>query len=282
MHRLQRVPTQLAHDTVMSPLFERLMRLGFAVRGLIYGFIGVLAFRVAMGGNGFLTDPQGAIMAMGTTPIGSMLLYAILVGLIGYSLWGIVRAVFDPLHKGNDLKGTVIRIGYLVSAISYGFLAAVTYGLITGTATVARNGSQTAQTQQTAASLFRTSWGPWVIALVGLILIGDGLFQISEAMGNKFDRQFRPYVLNAEQRLWIHRLGRFGTAARGLVFGLIGLFLFLAAYRHDPSEARGFDGVLAALLHQPYGPWLLALVALGLVAFGIYSAMSGLWLRFRR
>jgi hypothetical protein len=72
------------------------------------------------------------------------------------------------------------------------------------------------------------------------------------------------------------------VAARGLVFTLIGFFLFLAAYQNDPGRAQGIDGVLTSLLQQPYGPWLLALVALGLNAFGIYSALSGLWLRFKR
>ena len=78
------------------------------------------------------------------------------------------------------------------------------------------------------------------------------------------------------------RLGRFGTAARGLVFTLIGVFLFLAAYQHDPSRAQGIDGALAALLRQPSGPWLLGIVALGLIAFGFYSALSGVWLRLKR
>jgi len=63
---------------------------------------------------------------------------------------------------------------------------------------------------------------------------------------------------------------------------LIGFFLFLAAYQNDPVRAQGIGGVLTSLLHQPYGPWLLALVALGLIAFGIYSALSGLWLRLKR
>jgi len=88
--------------------------------------------------------------------------------------------------------------------------------------------------------------------------------------------------LSSNQRKWIDRLGRFGTAARGVVFTLVGMFLFLAAFHHDPSHAKGIDGVLTALLHQPYGAWLLGVVALGLVAFGIYSAMSGLWLRLKR
>jgi len=261
---------------------ETLMRLGYIVRGLVYGAIGVLALQVVLNRGGSLTDTQGAIAALGRTSLGNILLYAILVGLIGYALWGFVRAIFDPLHKGTDLKGIGERIGFAVSGVSYGLLAVATYGLITGSANAAHNGSQTATAQDVTASLMSKSWGPAVVAIVGILIIGIGLLQIIQGVRRDFERQFDPYALSGSQRTWIDRMGRFGMAARGLVFAMIGAFLFLAAYTHNPGEAQGIDGVLAKLLQQPYGPWLLGVVALGLIAFGIYSALSGFWLRFKR
>ncbi len=267
-----------AREVTTSPLTESLMRLGYVVRGLVYGTIGVLAFQVAVGIGGALTDPQGAIAALGRTQFGGVVLYGILIGLIGYALWGLVRAVFDPLHKGSDAKGILERIGFAVSGLSYMVLAYFTYGLITGGGSAVRSG----QTQQAAASILSKSWGIWVVGIAALALAVSGLYQISKSFGPDFERQFQPYALSSAQRKWINRLGRFGTAARGLVFTLVGVYFGLAAYRHDPSQAKGFDGVLLALLHQPYGSWLLGVVALGLIAFGIYSAVSGLWLRLRR
>jgi hypothetical protein len=111
-----------------------------------------------------------------------------------------------------------------------------------------------------------------VVAAVALGITIAGLAQIYQRVQPGFGRQYQPYALNANRRKWITRLGRFGVAARGLVFTLIGFFLFLAAYQNNPGRAQGSDGVLKSLLQQPYGPWLLALVALGLIAFGIYSA----------
>jgi hypothetical protein len=274
--------TQVAREAAASPLMETLMRLGYIVRGLVYGMIGVLAVQVAMNRGGTLTDTQGAIVALGNTPLGTALLYAILVGLIGYGLWGLIRAIFDPLHKGHDMKGIAERIGFAVSGISYGLLAVATYGLITGAADAAHNGAQTSQAQQTTASIMSKSWGPIAVGAVGILVIGIGLLQVIQGLGPNFKQQFQVYALSGEQQKWINRLGRFGTAARGVVFAMIGVFLFLAAYRHDPSQAQGIDGVLATLLQQPSGPWLLGIVALGLIAFGIYSAVSGIMLRFRR
>ncbi len=279
---LGRQGRRVAGQAAASPLMEDLMRLGYMVRGLVYGVVGILALQVALGVGGAINDLQGAIVAMGKTPIGDVLLIAILIGLIGYALWGLIRAVFDPLHKGTDAKGIAERVGFAVSGVSYGLLALATYGLITGAASAARNGAQAVQTQQTTASILSNSWGPWVVGITGVLVMGIGLLQIVRSVRPDFEQQFQPYALTASQRKWVNRLGRFGTAARGVVFVLIGLFLFLAAYHNDPSQAKGIDGVLTALLHQPYGPWLLGIVALGLIAFGIYSALSGLWLRFRR
>jgi hypothetical protein len=281
-NNLQHEGKQVAREASTSPLMETLMRLGYIVRGLVYGMIGVLAVQVATNRGGSLADTQGAIVALGQTSVGGILLYAILVGLIGYALWGLIRAIFDPLHKGSDLKGIGERIGFAISGISYGLLALATYRLITGAANAAHNGAQTSQTQQATASILSNSWGPLAVGAVGVIIVGVGLLQIVQGLGPSFERQFQLFDLSGEQRTWIERLGRFGTAARGVVFGMIGVFLFLAAYHHDPSQAQGIDGVLAALLQEPYGPWLLGIVALGLIAFGIYSAVCGILLRFRR
>ena len=282
MQSLEQQGKRVAHGAAVSPLMETLMRAGYVTRGLVYGIIGVLALQVLFGGGGTLTDPQGAIAVMGKTPLGGVVLYAVLIGLVGYGLWGLIRAVLDPLHKGADPKGITERVGYLVSGISYTLLAVSTYGLITGGASGARSGAQTAQTQQGAATILAQPWGAWVVGLAAVIIIGVGLRQIYQGLQSKFDQQFTPYVLNSNQRNWITRLGQFGTAARGLVFTLIGVFLFQAAYTNDASRAQGIDGVLTTLLRQPAGPWLLGIVALGLIAFGLYSVMSGVWLRLKR
>jgi Domain of Unknown Function (DUF1206) len=268
-----------ARSASASPLVETMTRLGYVVRGLVYGVIGVLAFQVAIGTGGGLNDTQGAISALSRTPLGASLLYFILVGLVGYSLWGVIRAGLDSPSGSSGLKEIVERVGYAVSAISYALLAYATYGVITAKATAAHNGAQGAQAQQTTASILSNSWGPWVIGLAGLIIIGIGAAQIVQGLHADFTKQFEVYALSSYRRTWIDRPGRFGTAARGVVVTLVGVFLFLAGYHHDPTLAKGIDGVLTALLHQPSGPWLLGIVALGLVAFGLYSALSGFWLR---
>jgi len=261
-----------------SPLMEVMTRLGFGVRGLIYIIVGLLAVQVALGKGGALASPQGAIAAIGKQQSGLILLWVVLVGIISYSIWGIVRAVLDPLDKGHDLKGLLTRVGFLVSALGYAILAFYTYGYITGKSQSA-NGSQT---QKYIGLIMAMPWGRWAIGILGLIVLAVGLYQIYLGFTAGFDRQFRTYVLTPEELKLVTDIGRFGTSARGVVFAVVGGLILVAAYQANPSQPIGMDAALATLLHQPYGIWLLGVVAVGLIAFGFYSMLSALWFRLKR
>jgi len=267
-----------AQKAANSPLMETLTRIGYAARGLIYITMGLLAVQVALGKGGALASPQGAIAAIGKQPAGLVLLWVILVGIIAYAVWGVVRAVLDPLQKGHDTKGLLARGGFLVSAFGYAILVIPTLGYITGASQTA-NGSQT---QKFIAAIMAMPWGRWAIGILGLCVLAGGLVQVYLGFKSNFDRQFQTYDLNSEEVKLATDVGRFGTSARGVVFALTGVLMIVAAYNANPSQPVGMDTALTTLMNQPYGVWLLAVVAVGLIAFGFYSIMSGLWFRSRR
>jgi hypothetical protein len=260
-----------------SPLMEGLTRVGYGARGLIYITMGLLAVGIALQRGGAPADQQGAIAAISRQPAGLILLWVVLVGLISYSLWGVIRAVLDPLRKGHDLKGLLARGGFLFSAASYGLLILPTYGFITG----AGQRAQAGQTQQSLASIMAMPWGRWVVGAIGLAVIAGGLHQVYEGVNASFDRQFKTYAMSAKEIKWATQLGRFGTAARGLIFAVVGGLLCVAAYQSNSNQDIGVDAALAALLRQPYGAWLLAIVAVGLIAFGVYSMLTAVWFQFK-
>ena len=74
-------------------------------------------------------------------------------------------------------------------------------------------------------------------------------------------------------------VSRFGIAARGVVFALIGFFLSRAALRHDPSEAGGVAQSLRTLAHT--GRWPFVVVALGLIAYGVYELVNARYRNIR-
>src|SRR5512140_2484446 len=153
-----------------SPLMEALTRIGYGVRGLIYITMGLLAVRVAFGKGGALASPLGAIAEIGKQPAGKVILWVVLLGLVSYALWGVVRAVLDPLHKGNDMKGLIERGGFLVSAFGYAILVLPTYGYITGKS-LASSGSQS---QKMITSIMAMPLGRWAIGIIGLAALAAG------------------------------------------------------------------------------------------------------------
>ena len=268
----------LTQKAALGSFMEVLTRLGYGVRGLIYVTMGLLAVQVALGKGGALASPQGAIAAIGKQPAGMIFLWVVLVGLIAYAIWGVVRAVYDPLDKGHRPKGLFARFGFLVSAFGYGILALATYGYITGVTQTA-NGSQT---QNFIPMIMALPWGRWAVGILGLIVLAGGLYQIYLGFSASFDRQFQTYALTPKEVKLATDVGRFGTSVRGVVFAIVGGLIILAAYQANPGQPVGFDTALATLMAQPYGIWLLGIVAVGLIAFGFYSMLSALWFQLKR
>jgi type IV secretory pathway VirB2 component (pilin) len=157
-----------------------------------------------------------------------------------------------------------------------------TYAAIAGGRKQAHNGAQSEQTHEYVTKILSMNWGRWLVGIIGVLVIAVGLYQIYEGIRLHFDSHIQPRSMSSQKAGWIKRAGQFGTVARGVVFTMIGLFLFVAAIQNNPGEAKGFDEALLSLLQQPYGLWLMGAVAVGLIAFGIYSIFCGLWFRVKK
>ena len=267
---------------VFSPVVEYMMRIGYGARGLIYGIIGLLALLVAFSVSGSLSDQQGAIADIGKQPIGQVLLIIVLIGLVGYVLWGLVRALFDPLHKGKSMKGIIERIGFFISAVAYAILIIPTYNFILGNSNAAQNGAQGVQLRNIIGTIFLFPLGIYIVGIIGVIFLLVGLYQAYLGLKKNFDKRFNPYILTSKQVKYVKIMGRFGYVGRAVVFFFLGIFLIFAAYYSNSSKAKGIDGVLLFILQQPYGHYLLGIVALGLIAFGAYSILSGFWFKLKK
>ena len=256
-----------------------LVRIGDGARGYLFFVLGLLALLLALGKISGTLDYQGAIAATASRPLGKFLLIVVLIGLVFYVLWALACAVFDLLHVGHDLKGLFKRFVLLVNAVIYGLLIPMLVVYISNGSS--QTGSQNFKIEKLASTIFLLPGGKWLVALVGAVLIVGGLFTAYGGFRHDFDKESRSYSLSAGQVKWIKRVGRFGTIAYGIVIILIGS-LFFAAFTHaDPMKATGIDGALLSLIKLPFGRWLLWLIALGLISFGVYLAMKALWFRER-
>ncbi|MGZ7031821.1 MAG: DUF1206 domain-containing protein, partial [Thermoanaerobaculia bacterium] len=115
---------------VQSHAFEWLSRAGFVARALIYGIIGILALKLALGHGGKLTNQQGALHTVAQQPFGKLLLTLVAIGLGGYSLWRLVRAGIGHGREGSDTGFD--RIAGLASGIAYGTLCVLAIEILLG------------------------------------------------------------------------------------------------------------------------------------------------------
>lgn len=266
--RADKVPDEI------EPWVELLSRLGYATKGIVYTIVGILALQAASGVRSANVSTSDALTQIYTQPFGRILLIIVGVGLAGYVLWREIQAFLDPERNGSDMEGIAKRVGYFFSGLGYAALAFSAFQLVfTG-----RGGSGNS-TQDWTARVMGMPGGRWLIGFIGLIILGVGVVQFVRAYKASFKKHLDLSDMDRDARLWTIRIGQIGTAARGVVYTLIGLFLGQAAWQYDPQEAGGLGQALQSVVQQPYGPWLLAIIAVGLIAYGLYAIIMA---RYRR
>lgn len=247
-----------------SPWVERLARLGYVAKGVVYAVIGFLALREALGAGGQTKDPTGAMQSIGTQPFGGVMLALLALGLACYALWKVVQGISDPDGKGSDAHGIVRRVAYVGSGVIHGTLAYTAAQSILG----AEDSSEDAAAA--SAMAFQPPLGQILVGLVGLAVIGVGLYQLYAAYDAKFRNELKLGQMGKGEERWVIYAGRVGTAARAVAIGVAGAFLVLAAYQSDPSETRGLGAALETVQHQPFGSYMLGTIAAGLLVYGAF------------
>jgi hypothetical protein len=241
-------------------------RLGLVARGVIYLLIGLIAASLAVRGSakGQHADQKGAVTDLACQPFGEVLVIIVAIGLAAYALWRLSQ-VFTGVVGEQDSTGK--RIQALASALIYGGLAVSAVMVLSG----ARK-SQGAQQSSLTAKVMQHSGGRWLVGLVGVVVVVVGIVFVVQGVQASFMKRFERLPQPGART--IRRIGQVGTIARGVVVGLAGILVISAAWTFDPKKARGIDGAFRTLLEQPFGRLLTGLVAVGLVAFGVFGLVE--------
>jgi hypothetical protein len=251
-------------------------RLGYAARGFVYVLVGGLALLAAVGAGGH-AGPHGSRSAIATLlnrPFGVALLAVLASGLAGFALWRLCQSVLNADRHSRDARGFAIRAGLFFSSIAHWLLAAYTINLIIGAAKARVDEEQ--RIDEFSAWLLSKPLGAWALGVFGAAVIAAALVQMVKGGKGGYGKWLK---LDADQMRWASPVCRVGLIARGLAFLIIGGLLVFAAATAQPEEATGLGGVLSSLRRQPYGPWLLAAMAVGRLAFAGYSMIEA---AFRR
>ncbi len=255
----------------VKPWVRRFGRFGYMAKGVVYGMIGILAALAAFGPGGETTGTSGVLRSIAKMPFGEVVLWIIGIGLIGYILWDFIKAFKDPENEGTDAKGLIRRTAYLISGIIYTNIA---YGALKLASHTGNAGSGNSE-KTISAKLLEQPYGVWIVGLVGTIIIGYGLYELFSGVKEKFMIRFKTYEMNDKERKIARISGKIGLVARGLILSMVGFFFIQTAYTHNPDESKGLGGALSEVAKQPYGQFLLAMVAIGLILYGIYQIIRG-------
>ena len=251
-----------------------LARAGLVARGIMYVLIGWIAVDVAFNHSRQQADRTGALHAISATPVGGILLWLLVVGFIGMALWRLAEAAYGS--PGSSGRKASHRVLALAKAIMY---AVIAYGVLKYALGAGSPQSSDKQSVDLTATLLKYPGGRLLLIVIGLAIIGAGVYLAYQAWRKEFLRDLQLGQLRARTRRIVEWLGEFGGIARGIVFVTAGIFLVVAAAEAKPQQAKGIDSALRALAGTPPGPWLLVLVAIGLIMFGVFSCCEAKWMR---
>ncbi len=276
-----------AQKAANSRWVDRVARAGLVARAVIYLMVGYLAGRLAVSSAGSPTattsrpaSGEGALETIAAHPGGRVVLGLLAVGFLGYALLAAVQATLRHQEVQRSSERRAKRLFFAGVALLYLAFSIYAASLVvrpqSGQASAA--GAHRQETELTARVL---GWpfGQLLVGAVGVVLIGAGVGFGYQAVTTNFQdrlkqQQMRPAVWRAATVL-----GAIGSFSRAVTLVLVGVFVVSAAVTFNPRKARGLDASLRAVADQPYGPYLLAAVALGLACYGVYVLLE---VRYRK
>jgi hypothetical protein len=249
-----------------------LARWGLAARATIYLLIGVLAVALARGTRHGETDQRGAMQELTRHTGGTLLVAVIGIGLAGYALWRLSEAALGVVGEG---KKAGPRVQSFARAVIYAFFAVTAFKIVSQ----GNSSSQSGQQELWTAKAMQHPSGRWVVGIVGAVVVVCGLVLVWEGVRRKFEKYLAMGRTSRRVRKAVEFLGVVGSISRGVVFALAGVFIISAAVNYDPKKAGGLDRALRELADTSAGSWLLGLVAVGLIMFGVYGFAEAKWRR---
>jgi hypothetical protein len=257
-----------------SGWYAWLARGGLLAKGASFALVALLAIGVAAGAGGKTTSRQGALETLAQEGWGKIVLVLLGLGFAAYAVWRFVQA-FAEREDDDGEKGVAKkwgkRAGYMGRGLIYASLTFTTLKLLVD---AGGEQSQNAKAHQTTAAVLEWPGGRWIVGIVGLAIIGAGLWNAYRGVTKKFEERWRTGEMSETEWKWGGRAGVAGHLARAVVFTLIGIFVVKAALEYDPQDAIGLDGALQKLAEASYGPYLLGVTAAGLLAYGLFCLVD--------
>lgn len=249
---------------------------GFFTKGMVYLMVGALTFMAAINWGGGISGSNNVVRFLFDLPMGEIFVGATSLGLIAYSLWRFYQVVLVQRDNNEDkLKGGFKMLRYFYSGLFY-ITIAYTFAkpLVNTLLGKAREtGGGNGEEKAALWELLNHDWGKILIWALALLIAGQAIQQFYISYKAGFMKKIDNYPKVKYEYDLIKKVGRFGYAARGVVFGILSFFVVRVILSHNANAYKGTKGALEYLLSFDYGTLLLATVALGLAGYGIFHIL---------
>lgn len=255
----------------MDQNIKKIARTGYASKGVVYALTGILAFGAAVGLGTTTEGKLGVLKFLEDQPFGKVLLGVLGLGLLCYAFWRFFQSIKDPEDIGSDTKGAGKRIGFFISGLVYLGLGFLSLYEIFG-----HTGGNSGQ-----RGMLPSGWLPYVFYAIAAGLAIQSIAQFVKAYKGDFLSGFRLDSLSSRKlRKTIKWVGYAGLVSRGIVVGIVAYFFFRAADTASSAEIKGTAEAFSFLRQNPHGAWMVGLVALGLICYGIYMFITAKYRQF--
>jgi len=250
-------------DAQHSEWFDKAIRFGFIVYGVVHLLIAWLALQLAFGEKEGAASSQGAMQQLAEQPFGTFLLWLVTLGMFLLVVWRGLEAIFGHQEEDGG-KRAMKRAASALKAVIYGAIGLSALQVAMG------SGSSGGGSDSTTQKLMDLPGGQFIVGAVGLAIIGYGLYELVMAWTDKFAEHLTAEGKSGESGTAYIWFGKIGYAAKGIAIGIVGGLFLYAAITHDPKKSGGLDEALQEVLEQPFGPFLLGAIALGIGCYGLF------------
>ncbi len=247
-----------------SEWIDRAARIGLVAYGLVHLVIAWLAVQLALGDKEGSADSSGAVQQLAEQPFGQALVWAVGIGMFLLAVWqGLESAFGHRTEEGfTKVRKRVTSAGKAVIYVAVGITA---LRAATGSGSSGKNG-----TDSMTAKVMDWPGGQVIVGAVGLAIIGIGGYLVYRAWTEKFVKHINAEGQSGSSGTAYVWFGKVGYTAKGVAFGIVGSLFLYAALTHDAKKSGGLDQALHKVLQQPFGPYLLILIALGIGCYGLF------------
>lgn len=251
-----------------SDWVDHAVRGGLVAYGVVHLLVGWLAAQLALGDSAGSASSDGALHELARKPFGGVLVWLVAVGMLLLVLWRLLEATAghrdcDGGERWRKRATSVLKAGI------YGAVGLSAVGVAAGSGGGGGGGRDGSETL--TSRLMTLPAGDWIVAAVGVAVVGYGGNLVRRAWTEKFREH-----LTAEGRsgqagaayLWT---GKIGYAGKGIAVGVVGALFCWAAWTHDPEKSGGLDQALQQVRQQPFGQALLLVIAVGIVCYGLFT-----------